>query len=94
MSTYADYFNEHYSGSMSSGPVRMTISRNEVSTDDMDMGQMDTESCLVEELMDQEDEFQPHPPAPTSPAAICTPFLSWIQTSSVVWVLDTYVRRL
>lgn len=29
MGTYADYFNQHYDGSRSSGPVRVTISRGE-----------------------------------------------------------------
>lgn len=87
MSTYADYFNEQYRGHVPSGPVRMTISRSDKPTE----GQWEaSESCTVEELMDQEDPVGPAINAPTEGPA-STGFLSWLHPSSFAWVLDTYV---
>ena len=88
MSTYADYFNEHYQGDVPSGPVRMIISRNEKSAGDMDSDSVEAESCTVEELMDQE---VPQPaqqkPAESLPGSELR--LDRIPSSSAVWVLDT-----
>ncbi|WFD15191.1 hypothetical protein MARU1_001206 [Malassezia arunalokei] len=89
MSTYADYFNEHYQGDVPSGPVRMIISSNEKSTGDMDSDSIQAESCTVEELMDQEEVPQPAPQKSAQSLPGSELILDWIPSSSVVWVLDT-----
>lgn len=90
MSTYADYFNEQYRGHVSSGPVRMIISRSEPPTADL----KDTsESCTVEELMDQEDIATITSDNRAGPnTSSSTGFLTWMAPSSFAWMLDTYVH--
>lgn len=88
MSTYADYFNEQYRGHVSSGPVRMIISRSDAPT----TGLADaSESCTVEELMDQEELAASTAPSEHHPTSSSTGFLSWMDSSSFAWMLDTYV---
>lgn len=100
MVTYADYFNAQFNGPVSSGPVRLTIGRNEQGIDE-------PETWIEEELMDQiEDEQDSAPmsqpasasrrepahatrPAHSNPTA--GPLLPFATPNSMVWVLDTYV---
>jgi len=89
MSTYADYFNEQYRGHVSSGPVRMIISRSESLPADLAGA---PESCTVEELMDQEDLAATSSDTQVGPKASSpTGFLAWMQPSSFAWMLDTCV---
>ena len=60
MNTYADFFNASYQGDMPSGPVRITISREEPVADSSGNALMENECCSTEELMDQ-DETQSSP---------------------------------
>lgn len=91
MSTYADYFNEHYQGDVPSGPVRMIISSNEESAGNMDSDDVRAESCTIEELMDQEEVPQSAQQKSVESLPRPSLFLGWIPSSSAVWVLDTYV---
>lgn len=91
MSTYADYFNEHYQGDVPSGPVRMIISSNDQLADNMDSGSVQAESCTLEELMDQEELPQSAQQKSVESLPRSSLNLGWIPSSSTVWVLDTYV---
>ena len=93
MNTYADFFNASYQGDMPSGPVRITISREEPVADSSGNALMENECCSMEELMDQ-DETQSSPAIEMPRISKDTAFFTWIQPSSVVWVLDTYVAFL
>lgn len=90
MNTYADFFNASYQGDMPSGPVRITISREEPVADSSGNALMENECCSMEELMDQ-DETQSSPAAEMPRISKDTAFFTWIQPSSVVWVLDTNI---
>lgn len=104
MGTYADYFNAQYNGPTTSGPVRLTIGRNQ-------HGVEEELTWTEEELMDQaEDEPEmaaaaalPKPVArkPPVPPTILhdapaprTQLLPFPTPHSMVWVLDTYVAKL
>lgn len=93
MNTYADFFNASYQGDMPSGPVRITISREEPVADSSGNALMENECCSTEELMDQ-DETQSSHATEMPRISKDTAFFTWIQPSSVVWVLDTYVAFL
>lgn len=90
MNTYADFFNASYQGDMPSGPVRITISREEPVADSSGNALMENECCSMEELMDQ-DETQSSPAIEMPRISKDTAFFTWIQPSSVVWVLDTNI---
>lgn len=90
MNTYADFFNASYQGDMPSGPVRITISREEPVADSSGNAFMENECCSMEELMDQ-DETQSSPATEMPRISKDTAFFTWIQPSSVVWVLDTNI---
>lgn len=95
MSTYADYFNEHYEGEMPSGPVRLTTSKRMLGAQDMDTDGNSEEVWEVEDLMDNDDSAadqcdNKHGHSHTTKNSLES-LTSSLSSLSSVWVLDTCV---
>lgn len=93
MSTYADYFNEHYEGEMPSGPVRLTASKRMLDAQDMDTEGNSEEVWEVEDLMDNDDSAadqcdNKHGPSHTTKNSLGS-LTSSLSSLSSIWVLDT-----